>query len=272
VRLGTGSPVRPGRLDEAVPSSPAAAHGRVVVSTSLGFVAAVDAEDGRIAWLFRYDRGLETGKARRMGSEAEDLSPRLTGFANEPPVLAFGRVFVAPTDSNQLYALMSRPRGERRDLEGFKARDRRTDFPQMAVEYVLGAAGGFGGLPPQVVVVGKGDAGEGEPAAKVVAAIEPVQAIVLWSDALATGRTPAAYGRALLTEREVYLPSRQGLIVVPLRGGDAGSGSRSTHLGPGLFPEGEGVPEALWTGNLVPIPGRGIVAVNTTHLAFWLPR
>lgn len=270
VRLGTGSPVRSGRLDEAIPSSPAAAHGRVVVSTALGFVAAVDAEDGRVAWILRYSRGLETGRARRMGREQEDVTPRLTGFANEPPVIAFGRTLVAPTDANDLLGLATRPRGPQRDLRCWDPLDRRQVFQQMAAEYVLGAVGGADGVPPQVVVVGKGDAGEGEPPGNVIAGLEPVYGRVIWSSPVATGRAPVATGRGVLTQREAYLPTSRGLLVIDLAAPP--EQRRVGLLGEGLFPADEPGPPALWTGNLVPLPGQGLLAVNLTHLAFWLRR
>ena len=59
--LGTGGPLRRGRDEEVVPSSCAAARGRVVLVTATGIAAAVDARTGRAQGSFRYDRGRPDG-------------------------------------------------------------------------------------------------------------------------------------------------------------------------------------------------------------------
>jgi outer membrane protein assembly factor BamB len=264
VRLGSGSPWRLKRLDEAVPSSPAAAHGRVVVSTSLGFVAAVDAEDGRIAWIQRYDRSREVGRLTRLASQEADLTPRMTGFGNEPPVIAFGVTVVAPSDSNQLLGLATRPRGAGRHLLLWDPRDRRTDFERMAVEAVVGAVGGDGVVPPSLLVTGRGDAAEGEPPGKILAALEPVRGQTRWSVEAATGREPATFGRAALTARRAYVPTLDGLLVVDLARGRLETLIDRSHL-----PPGQAWPTSRWFGSLVPVPGQGLVAAGDAHLTFW---
>ena len=269
VHLGSGSPVRGGRLDEGVPSSPAAARGRVVVSTALGFVAAVDAEDGRVAWIYRYDRGVETGKTRRLGSDHVDDDPRLTGFANEPPVLAFELTLVAPTDSNFLYGLATRPRGAQRDLERWNHKDRRSVFGEIAVEYVAGVVGGSGDVAPQVIVVGKGDSGETGVPGKVIVGLDPLHGFKRWAFPTATGRGSVPYGRAVLTEREAFVPTRHGLMVVDLAGTIEGAAllTAAPPAAPGRFLAAD-----LAYGNLVPLPGEGLLAVNNTHVTFWVKR
>jgi outer membrane protein assembly factor BamB len=277
VHLGSGSPVRAGRMDEAVPSSPAAARGRVVVSTSLGFVAAVDAEDGRLAWIYRYDRGLETGRARRLGSDEEDATQRLTGFANEPPVLAFELTLVAPTDSNYLYGLGARPRGPQRDLERWWPKDRRSVFGEIAVEYVAGVVGGSGDVQPQVILVGKGDSGDSGVPGKVIVGLEPLHGFKRWAFPAATGRGSVPHGRAVVTEREAFLPTRHGLLVIDLAGlleGGAPAAAARPSERPFLTGPPSPAPRAdlfagLAYGNLVPLPGEGLIAVNNTHVTFW---
>jgi hypothetical protein len=264
-------------MDEAIPSSPSAAHGRVVVATSLGFVAAVDAEDGRIAWIYRYDRGLETGRARRLGSDEEDATQRLTGFANEPPVLGFGLTLVAPTDSNYLYGLGTRPRGPQRDLEQWHPKDRRSVFGEIAVEYVAGVVGGAGDVAPQVVLVGKGDSGDSGVPGKVIVGLEPLHGFKRWAFPAATGRGSVPHGRAVLTEREAFLPTRHGILVIDLSGALGGGGPAGAQ-GPSERALLEGPPApapqadlfaGLAYGNLVPLPGEGLFSVNTTHVTFW---
>jgi outer membrane protein assembly factor BamB len=262
VRLGSGSPIRLGRADEAVPSSCAAARGRVVVSTALGWVAAVDAEDGRIAWIFRYDRGLETGRVRRLSQDQEDGTPRLTGFANEPPLIAFGLTLVAPTDSNHVYGLATRPRGRERFLEVWDPLDRRRAFPAVAVEQIVGAAGGTLEVPPTIVVVGKGESFEGV-AGQLVLGLEPRRGHTRWKHPSATGQGSVPYGRAALTEREAFVPTRHGILRVDL------AQQRGAQLLTSPLPGGADV---FAYGNLVPLPGEGLVAANLTHVTLWRPR
>ncbi|MFM8980002.1 MAG: PQQ-binding-like beta-propeller repeat protein [Planctomycetia bacterium] len=264
VRLGSGSPWRLKRLDEAIPSSPAAAHGRVVVATSLGWVAAVDAEDGRVAWVQRYDRTREVGRLTRLNAMEADLTPRLTGFANEPPLVAFGLTVVAPTDSHQLLGLGTRPRGAGRHLVRWDPRDRRNHFDRMAVEALVGACGGDGKVPPTIVVTGKGDAGEGEPPGRVVAGLDPASGATRWSIAPATGHQPSTWGRAALSASHAWVPTLHGLLAVDLERGRA-----VELLGRGLLPPGQAEPEARWYGSLVPLPGEGLVAVHEGHITFW---
>lgn len=68
------------------------ADGRILFDPGIGIITAVNAETGRPAWGFRYPR-----------------HPRLVAAGSPrdlcPPVHANGRVFVAPSDSDRIYAL-----------------------------------------------------------------------------------------------------------------------------------------------------------------------
>lgn len=88
-------------LRESIPSPPALAAGRLVVSTNLGVVAAVDPRDGRILWLFQYDQVPQENQEMRMF----DIKPRLSGWVVQPPAALGGLLVVTPTDSPFLYAL-----------------------------------------------------------------------------------------------------------------------------------------------------------------------
>src|SRR5207245_1648965 len=96
----------------------AGARGRVVVVTSVGIAAAVDASSGRTEWSYRYDRARAGGEEpdKRLEDEAEQ-DERSTTFANEPPVLCGGRCWFAPTDSRWLFATADRPQGRARRFE-----------------------------------------------------------------------------------------------------------------------------------------------------------
>lgn len=68
------------------------ANGRILFDPGIGVVAAVDADSGRPVWGFRYPR-----------------NPRLVSAGSPrdlcPPVAVDGRVFLAPADSDRIYAL-----------------------------------------------------------------------------------------------------------------------------------------------------------------------
>lgn len=274
VLLGTGSPVRGERLDEAVPSAPAAARGRLVVSTSLGFVAAVDAEDGRLAWIFRHDRAVERGRLRRLGTKNETQRPRETSFANEPPLLLEGLVVAAPTDSEHVYGLDERPRGRARLLQRWAPVHRRLDLPRIALEQLVGALPASAARPRTIVGVGQGDP-ESDLPGHLVVGLSADSGRPLWAVTADTGRAAVPCGRALVTEGEVFVPTRHGLKVLDLA--QPGREILLRALGadgrpvPAAVPEDgeEGLDEDSWAGNLVPVPGVGVVAVGLHHVALW---
>jgi outer membrane protein assembly factor BamB len=71
---------------------------QIFFNTNLGLVAALDARDGKIAWLYRYDRADETTSADRLNADNSDRGP-------SPCLYHDGLVIVAPTDSHSVFAL-----------------------------------------------------------------------------------------------------------------------------------------------------------------------
>jgi len=269
--LGSGTPVRPGRPDEAIPSSPAGACGRVVVSTSLGIVAAVDARTGRVHWLYRNDRGLVGGgRLRRLQGE-EDATPRETGFANGPPLIAFERVWVAPTDGTQICCLFDRPRGPERKLRSWR-RDRRDDFVDFAAEQLVGLVPQAGDDPfPVLVVVGRGESSEGQPPAAIAKGIDALRpSWNRWEAFATTGDGPEPFGTALLTTGELFVPTRHGICVFALE-----DGSDLATIDVGSVPprlETLRTPDVFLSGNVVPAPGLGLLVLGPTHAVLWRAR
>ncbi len=279
--LGTGTPMRSGRMDEVIPSSPAASHGRVVVSTSLGIIAAVDAADGRMRWIHRYDRSVETERGRRRNRDARDRGLRTTSFVNEPPILALDRCYVTPTDSNVVLSTFNRPVRRNRRLV-VRARDRYDAGAWFMPEQIAGVAPGGPTWPPSIVLVGKGESGS-LPGPMVVVhhalgddqvwpqdAERPLRAKELWTGGSPTGFGPEPYGRALVTEAEIFVPQADGIAIYELFDRDA-NGSHFLGL---LNRDDMDTATAKQApprpfGNLIPIPGQGIVAVSATTVAFW---
>ncbi len=265
--LGLGPPVRRGRVDEAIPTSPAAARGRVVVGTSLGIVAAVDADDGRPQWLLRYERGaVAQGRSRRLGS-LRDTAPRLSGFRNQPPVLALERTFVAPTDGPHLLCLFDRPRGAGRELVSWRLH-RRLDFRDFAAEQIVAAQDGDGSHPPRLILAGKGRSTEGDVPAPIAVALDALRPPrVLWTATATTGDGGEPYGRAVATDAELFVPTRHGISVYSTVDGRDRATLDVSNLPDewaSLLPTDVGP-----YGNLIAVPGKGLLAVNESLVAFW---
>jgi hypothetical protein len=91
-----------------------------------------------------------------------------------------------------------------------------------------------------------------------------------WWGASTTGWGAAPYGRALLTAAEVFVPTRHGIVVYDLASGrDLGLLDEAT-LPPARR---DALPEDVCLyGNLVPVPGRGLLAVNGSVIAYWRKR
>jgi hypothetical protein len=268
-RLGEGAPLRLGRPDEAIPTSCAASHGRVYLVTTLGIAAAVDARSGRTRWSYRYDRGrpdnVEPG--RRL-QETKESSDRKSTFANHPPLVGAGGIYLTPTDSRYVLALYDRPLGARRQLLQWK---RFRDIAwNCVVEHLAGVTEGRGDVPPTLVAVGQGfnsDPLHDEYAC--VIAIDPYSpsgTVDRWQRALPFGDLPEPFGVAMLTETEVLVPSAKGIARYRLKDGADVPPLDDTTIpaSAALYPA-----EHLY-GNLVPVPGRGFVAVNEAYLSFWL--
>jgi len=264
--LGAGGPIRRGRDDELVPASCAGAHGRVLVVTALGVAAAVDADTGRTLWSWRYDRGNPDGDdpGHRLGIDFEQ-GARHSSFVNEPPMIADGRCFLAPTDATHVFAIEDRPRGPRRELRTWRLH-RKLVSQNLAVEQLVGVTTGTADVPATLVAVGQGFAAPGEPFVCVVG-LDPATGTVRWERALPGGGPAEPYGRALVTAGEVYVPTATGIARYRLKDGAdlplLDLPSIPTDLRDLLRPEERPF------GNLVPIPGRGLVAVNATSISFW---
>ena len=259
--IGTGTPVRPLRQDEVIPTSPSGARGRVVVGTSLGIVAAVDARDGRMRWAFRNDRNIQSARRLRGRAARADKVPRGSSFANEPPVLAGERCYIAPIDGQYLYMLFNRPIGDGRMLLS-KRFHHRKQFNDFEAEALAGVAAHPKDGIPLAIVTGQGI--NRSPPAPVVVARDVWPPRKRWSATTSTGLGAATFGRALVTRGEVIVPTRAGIEVY-----DLASGAERALLDLEDVPDKvrEELPRPY--GNIVPVPGRGFVAVSTTSIAFW---
>jgi hypothetical protein len=266
--LGTGNPVRNDRPDEAIPSSPAGAKGRVVVTTGLGIAGAVDARDGRVVWLFKYDRDVvDPSRAGRL-KDARDEEERESVATNDPPLLALDRCFVAPTDSSKVLCLFDRPRGAAREIVSWRRWRLGTQFAGMAAEQLVAVvpdprAGAV------LVVVGKGAAGEADPPGPVVVGLDALeQGVLLWRAAAPGGGGSIPCGRAMATTTEVLVPTWDGIAVYETRAnGRLLAFLDLTTRDPAI--EGRLPADAFPYGNLLPVPGRGFVALGPDGPAYW---
>ncbi|MDA1194305.1 MAG: hypothetical protein O2894_03905 [Planctomycetota bacterium] len=279
--LGTGTPTRTGRMDEVIPTSPAAARGRVVVGTALGIAAALDAHDGRIRWAYRYDRAVETERGTQRNRDMRDPGLRTSSFMNEPPVLAADRCYLTPTDARNVLVLFDRPRTALRALRNHEI-PRELANTNAVVEHIAGVdPGRREGRLGSLVLVGQGQGGDFPgPIVTVYAAprdelawpLEQREFRALWDGISPTGFGAQPYGRAAVTAAEVFVPQEHGIAVFELEDRD-GNGSHFLAL-----LDAGSIPEALRTrmrgrpyGNLIPVPGRGLAVVSATSVAFWAP-
>lgn len=259
----TGTPVRRGRFDEVIPSSPTCARGRVVHTTSVGVVTAVDATDGRIRWAHRYDRDIQLEQERRT-TRHHAVGVRHAAFHNEPPLQALGRVFVAPTDGTQLLILMNRPRLKERAL--LVATPGRTEIAEgFHAETIIGLTPASREAPPRLVLTGRGAAATPPgPMTVTLGALDGTWDEHCWRAVDPTGLSEP-FGRGLVTEGEIYVPTRAGIVVLdPATGRDLAVLDR-THIPEELRDLAAEMPY----GNLIPVPGRGLVAVSATTISYW---
>ncbi|MCZ6573107.1 MAG: PQQ-binding-like beta-propeller repeat protein, partial [Planctomycetota bacterium] len=224
-----------------IDASLAIAGGVVYVVTNSGVVAAVEAAPpGKVRWLRRYKREYQAGRPAnwRRRSTAR-LTQRL---ALNDPIVAGGRVIVAPADGHEVFALHANT-GElawRYDLSDGGAK----------VAYVVGVSRGA------VVLAGRDimalDLTTAEPLGKV-----------LWGPTRVTG-TP--FGRGFVGRRFAYVPlidrgrSRSAIARYSLKGG-------------GDFDSAQ---DLFWfdverLGNLVHVGGRLIVANDDEVMCFTAP-
>jgi hypothetical protein len=263
--LGTGTPVRRDRVDEVVPTSPAAARGRVVVGTSLGILAAVDADDGRPHWVYLYNRAVETERGNRRIAATADETERPSSFLNEPPQLVGQRVLALPTDGDQFCVLFDRPRGTQRLLRAYDGRltHRIHSFYNFAAEHVAGVLPPTPEGPPLLLFVGQGQGRE--PPGPVAVARDLLSMADPWAEPSPTGFGARPYGRALLTEGELFVPLREGIAVFAPRDGSLRAVLDRDDV-PAEFRDY--APETPY-GNLIPVPGQGLLSVSATTVAFW---
>lgn len=187
------------------------AGSNVAFCTHSGAVVALDAATGRFAWAVRYPR---VPPAPPDGAPPRDLAP---------PAYAAGRLFVAPADSDRVFAYDART-GERL----WQSEPLRT-------VHLLGASRGkvfvtLGGMPHGLRAL---DAATGE---------------AKWTRPDDGDR--ATFGRGFLTERWVFWPTRQGLVVLNQDDGEAvDAGLPGGPLGNLAFADGfllVATPDELW--------------------------
>ncbi|MGE0190706.1 MAG: hypothetical protein AB7T63_01580 [Planctomycetota bacterium] len=264
--VGSGTPVRPGREDEVMPTAPAGAAGRIVYGTALGLVAAVSARDGRVAWAYRYDRDVEVDRAARGRRRTDTLEPRSIGFLAEPPRLALERCALAPTDGRDLLVFFDRPIGPDRELLSL-AIDRRRDHVDFHPESVLGLVAGPGPkAAPWLVSVGQG-LDTGEVPGPLAIARDLVSGRVVWQGHPGLATLTQPYGTALLTASEVLVPTREGIVRFARDDGRLLALEDRHDLDE---PAAAGDPPLPY-GNLVPLPGGGLLAVSATTVSCWRP-
>jgi hypothetical protein len=267
--LGAGGPIRRARDEEAVPSSCAGARGRVVLVTALGVAAAVDARTGRARWSLRYDRGRPDGdEVGRRLVDASETPGRASSLSNQPPRLAADRVVVAPTDARTILGLFDRPRGPKRLLRAWTVH--RTDaFRDMAAEQVAGIVPGTGAAPATVVVVGQGYVTDPlSDTCTCVAGLDLSTGVLRWARALPFGGEQEPFGDALVTRDEVLVPTARGIARFATADGAERPAIDATAI-PAARLRALREDEMVY-GNLVPVPGAGLVAVNADGVAFWL--
>ncbi|HEX5137860.1 MAG TPA: PQQ-binding-like beta-propeller repeat protein [Planctomycetota bacterium] len=155
----------------------AMAGGTVYAVTQAGVVAAVDAlPPGRVKWITRYKRGFEGAQGGRRGFRGAKVKQN---FAFNDPIVAEGKVLVAPADGDELIAL---------DAESGRVAWAIPKLPSLrAASYVLGAKDGLlflGGDKVFAINIRKGE--------------------IAWSKPLRAFR----YGRGFVGERYVHVPTQ----------------------------------------------------------------
>jgi outer membrane protein assembly factor BamB len=97
--LGAADTPAGGSMDEITSNLVTLAGERIYFNTNAGVVGALRADDGSICWLYRYDRRLQPAERDSSGVPAQ------WGRDPSPAVCHAGQLFVAPSDTPQLFAL-----------------------------------------------------------------------------------------------------------------------------------------------------------------------
>ncbi len=262
--LGTGTPMRAGRHDEVIPTSPAARHGRVVVGTAIGVLAAVSARDGRVLWAYRYPRNVAGDRARRIiGSESERGS-RTSSFHNEPPLLTADLCIATPTDGRHVLVTTNRPIGRERMLRCHEI-ERHERFGPHAAEYIAGAYRHPKDGAWRMVVVGIG--GDTEPPGPMVLSVDPLTEERYWYEPSPTGRGSLPFGRGFVGEQHAYIPTRYGIAVYGLEDGNVAALLDRSAIPKDMRDRAPRIPY----GNLIPTKNGGVLSVSATTVAYWAP-
>ena len=230
-------------VPDAAETHLAVESGRVFACTDTGAVAALDADDGSVAWLNLYarpefDLDQARGRVRRRADDARRPA------ADSPVVVAGGTVFVLPPDGTDVLGYT--PEGEQvfrlpRDLLG-------------DAETIVGVAG------EKLVVAGQEeiycvDWQNVDPA-------DPEQA-VLWAATFAPNRDqereglPGIFARPFLTQRHVYVPTPSRIDRVSLANGLR----EDFYPREGGWPEGQGPGDVLIAGGQLVLSSAGRITV-----------
>jgi outer membrane protein assembly factor BamB len=165
--------------------SPALAEGVLICPTGAGAVVAIDLATRTLLWAHEYPRSRDAslpwggglGNGGRMLRPDGMREPRPGRWLDSAPILAGGRVLLAPADSQELLCL---------DLRRGDAVWR---LPRKDRLYVAGIVDG------RAIVVGR----------RGVDAIDPATGRVLWQRGLGTAHGSTS-GRGILTENRFFLP------------------------------------------------------------------
>jgi hypothetical protein len=200
--------------------------------------------------------------------DSEEAPGRASSLSNQPARLFEDLAVIAPTDARTILAVSDRPRGPRRLLRVWSLH--RTDaFRDMAVEQVAGVAPARDGVPATLVVVGQAFVVDPlSDTSTCVAGLDPATGELRWERALPFGGEPEPFGDALVARDEVLVPTARGIARYALAdGADRPALDRTSIPQSRLRTLRE---REILFGNLVPVPGLGVLAVNADGVAFWL--
>jgi len=198
----------------------AMAGGTVYAVTQAGVVAAVDAlPPGRVKWITRYKRGFEGAQGGRRGFRGAKIKQN---FAFNDPVVAEGKVLVAPADADELVAL---------DAESGRVAWAIPKSSLRAASYILGVKDGLlflGGDKVYAINIRKGE--------------------ITWQKGLRAFR----FGRGFVGDRYVHVPTQyQNSLQSEVERFDLQTGAPAESL----------VFDVKQLGNLISTDGR-LVAAN----------